>query len=406
MATIEMKRRKRKNPNGYGCVRQDKTSGRWVASVTTGYDNKGKQKFKNFSSKTQQEVIKKLDKFKDQMNKGLCLEHTQITLENWLDTWYNNLVVGKVGIKTRCDYECSIRCHIKPRLGRMKLSQLKNIHIQQFYNDLLKSGNLREKGKGLSPKSVRNVHIALHRALEQAVNNDLIIKNPARGITLEKSDKSTREALTEDEEKALIKNCFDHPWGMAVFIALFTGMRIGEILGLQWQDIDFEKNSISINKQVGRIKNFDEDVKTKTLLCLRNGTKTKKSTRTIKLAPVIMEKLKKYKTAQDENKKKWKEAYNDLNMVFCREDGNLADPKTVSTFYHDTLGKAGIAKKTFHELRHTFATRAVENTSNVKTVSSILGHANITTTLNIYTHDSQELQQETIQNMADKLLSA
>lgn len=188
MTIAETKTRKRrKNPNGYGCVRYDKKSGRWVASVTTGYDNKGKQKFKNFSSKTQQEVIKKLDKFKDQMNKGLCLEHTQITLGDWLDKWYNNFVVGKVGVKTRCDYECSIRCHIKPHLGKKKLSELKNIHIQQFYNDLLKTGNIRKKGKGLSPKSVRNVHIALHRALEQAVNNDLIVKNPARGITLEKS---------------------------------------------------------------------------------------------------------------------------------------------------------------------------------------------------------------------------
>lgn len=408
MAVIEMKktRRKRKNPNGEGCITRD-AKGYWHIRLTTDeYKANGKPQYKYFSAKSQSELIKKKDEYKEQKKNGICVEFAGITVSDWLDYWYNNYIVGKVEIKTRCDYESTMRCHIKPKLGRMKLTELKNIHIQQFYNDLLKNGNLRKEGKGLSPKTVRNMHVAFHRALEQAVNNDLLVKNPARGVNLPKLGKGTRTALTEDEQKNLMEKCFDHPWGMAIFLTLFSGLRLGEVLGLTWADIDFENNCISINKQVGRIQNFDENIKSKTVLCSRNKTKTLSSNRTIVIASQVVEKLNEHKIAQNKHKKVWKEAYNNLNLVFCREDGNYIDQTTFRKFYIATLKKAGIAQRTFHELRHTFATRAVENNSNVKAVASILGHVNVSTTLNIYTHDSHKLQQETMQNIADKLLSA
>lgn len=405
IAEIKIKPKKRKRPNGEGCIRFK--NGRWEAILTVGFKKDGTQDFKYFSSKSQQVALKKFNDFKEQLRKGLSPDNTQIRLEEWLDNWYNNYIIGKVGVKTRCDYESSIRCHIKPRIGRMKLTELKNMHIQRFYNDLLEKGSLRKDGKGLSPKSVRNIHVALHQALEQAVNNDLLMKNPARGVKLPASDKNTRTALTEEEEKTLIKHCYDHPWGMIILLALFSGMRHGEILGLTWADIDFENNTICISKQARRVQNFDENIKSKTLLEISNKTKTESSNRTISISPAIMEKLQEYKIAQDKTKKKWKEAYNDLNLVFCREDGNIADQKAVGTFLSDTLDKAEITTKiTFHELRHTFATRASEYNSNIKSVSSILGHANSNITLNVYTHDSQEAQQAIMQNMTDKLLSA
>lgn len=408
VAEIKMKtarRRKRKSPNGDGHPWKDKR-GYWNLRLTTGYDANGKQLFKYLTAKTQEELLFKRDKYKEQKRNGICVEFAKIMIGEWLDYWYNNYIVGKVEIKTRCDYESSMRCHIKPKLGKMKLADLKGFHIQQFYNELLENGSLRKKGKGLSPKTVRNIHIALHRALEQAVNNDLIMKNPAKGAELPKLDKNTRTALTEEEQKNLMEKCFDHPWGTAIFLTLFSGLRLGEVLGLTWSDVDFDNNCISINKQVGRIKNFDESIKSKTVLCSRNKTKTLSSNRKIVIASQVIEKLNKHKIAQNKHKKLWKEVYNDLDLVFCREDGNYIDQTTFRKFYIATLKKAEIEQKTFHELRHTFATRAVENNANVKAVASILGHANVTTTLNIYTHDSQKLQQETMQNLADKLLSA
>lgn len=403
MAIVENKLKKRKSPNGEGCVRQDKKTGRWIAAVTIGYNSKGLQQFKYFSSKTQRDVVKKLNDYKEQINKGLAVENNQITVGEWLDCWYKNYVAEKVKIKTRCDYESSIRCHIKPHLGKIKLTELKGMHVQQFYNQLAKNGKVREKG-GLSAKTIRNIHIGLHRAMEQAVYNDLIIKNPLKGLSLPKQINKPIEILSQEEQKQLVGKCFDHPWGRAIFLTLYTGMRLGEVLGLTWKDVDFEQNCISINKQVGRIQNFDPNIESKTLLCLRNETKTSSSNRVISVAPKIMEKLNEHKIAQEKHRKKWKSAYNNLNMVFCREDGNLVDPKTFQTFYLNTLKKAGIGHKRFHALRHTFATRAMEVNSHIKAVSRILGHASIQITLDTYSHVSQDLQQETMQKIVDNFL--
>lgn len=317
-----------------------------------------------------------------------------------LDYWYENHVVDKVKIKTRCDYESSIRCHLKPKLGKIKLTEIKGMHVQEFYNELAKNGRVDGNG-GLSAKSIRNIHIALHRAFEQAINNDLLVKNPLRGVTLPRQDKKPRDALTIDEQQRLVNNCPDHPWGVAILLTLYSGMRLGEVTGLTWKDINFDKNCISINKQVGRIKNFDPAAKQKTKLCLRNETKTSSSNRVICIAPAIMEKLKEHKLKQEKEIKKWGEAYSKLNMVFCREDGELVDPSTFRDFYLGVLDKAEIEHKTFHALRHTFATRAVEVNMHPRIAARILGHANIKTTLDIYSHVSDDLQQEAMQKIID-----
>lgn len=406
IAEIKMKktRRKRKSPNGEGCITRNK-KGYWEIRLTTGYDANGKMRSKYFTAKTQEELLFKRDKYKEQQRNGLCAEAAKITVGEWLDYWYENYIVDKVKVKTRSDYESSIRCHLKPHLGRIKLIELKGMQIQEFYNQLSKNGKIKKKG-GLSPKSIRNIHIAFHKALEQAVYNDFIVKNPSRGVKLPKQVSKPIEILNQKEQRQLVEKCFNHPWGMAIFLTLFSGMRLGEVLGLKWKDIDFKSNCISVNKEVGRIKNFDPNIKSKTLLCLRNETKTSSSTRNITVGWQIMEKLAKHKTEQNKHRKKWEKAYNNLSLVFCREDGNLIDPKTFRTFYLNTLKKAGIGHKKFHALRHTFATRALEENSNIKVISKILGHAGIQITLDTYSHVSQDLQQETMQNLADKLLSA
>lgn len=402
MEAVITKRRKSKSPSGDGHISQD-ARGYWNIRLTKGYDANGKQLFKYFTAKTKTKLLRKRDEYKEQQRKGLYVEDRQMTLSEWLDYWYENHVVDKVKIKTRCDYECSIRCHLKPKLGRMKLIDLKAMHVQHFYNELFKNGRVDGKG-GLSAKSIRNIHVALHSALEQAVNNDLIIKNPLRGVTLPRQDKKEREALTTEEQKKLVAECFNHPWGTAIFLTLYTGMRLGEVLGLTWKDIDFEKNSISINKQVGRIKNFDPEAKKKTTLSLRNETKTSSSNRKIIVPPMIMEKLAEHKKAQDKHRKRLGKIYNDLNMVFCRENGKIADPKTFSSFFLDTLKKAGLEHKTFHALRHTFTTRAMEANARIEAVSKILGHSNTSITMDVYSHVSSDLQLETMQKIVDCFL--
>lgn len=385
--------------DGEGCIIQKK-NGRWEAIATVGYDSEGKQISKYFTSKDRQVAVQKMNNYLVEIQKGTYIEPSKLTVAEWLDYWYENHVVDKVKIKTRCDYESSIRCYIKPKLGGIKLTDLKGMQIQQFYNDLLKNGSLRKKG-GLSPKTVRNIHVPFHLAMERAVNNDMIAKNPLNGVTLPKQNAKPVEILTQEEQKRLVDNCGNRPWEIAILLTLYTGMRLGEVTGLTWDVVNFEKNCITINKQVGRIQKFAPDAEQKTKLCLRNETKTSSSNRTISIDPRIMAKVKEHQAIQEQHIKKWGAVYNNLNMVFCREDGNLIDPKTFRTFFINTLKKAGVEEKKFHALRHTFATRALDSNINAKTVSEILGHSSIKITMDTYSHVSQELQHEAMQKIVD-----
>lgn len=389
----------KKRGNGEGCVFKNK-DGRWEARITKGYDVNGKQQFKYFSAKTRQEVTQKLNKYIDERNKGVFIESDDQTLEQWLEYWYRNYMANNVKTSTRASDESIIEKHLKPRFGTIKLRELKGSQIQIAYNEMLVNGRADGKG-GLSPKTIRNIHLVLHRALEQAVKDDLIIKNPLKSVTLPRDAKKDIEILTPDEQKKLEKHCNDHPWGMAILLTLYSGLRLGEVLGLTYPDIDFNRNTISINKQVSRLKDYSDNAKAKTKLYLRQETKTSSSNRTIAIASVIMNKLKEYKAQQELNRKRWGKAYNNLNMVFCREDGYFIDPTTFREFYLRTLKKANIESKTFHALRHTFATRALESNVNIKVVSELLGHASIQITLDTYSHVSHELQQDAMQKIAD-----
>lgn len=405
-ATIKKIRKKRKSPNGEGCITRDKR-GYWGIRLTIGYDSNGKMLSKYFTAKSQEEVLKKRDEYKEQQKNGCYVKAKQITVGEWLDDWYENYVVGNAKTPTRVCDESTIRNHLKPSFGRIKLQELKGYQVQLFYNELAKNGrvkkNTKNKKQGLSSKTIKNIHIVFHRALEQAVKNEILVKNPLKNITLPKLTKKEIEILTLEEQKKLVALCstLEHRWHMGILLALYSGMRRGELLGLTWKDIDFEKNCITINKQVNRLKDFSPDAPMKTKLYLRDETKTSSSNRVIAIAPVIMEKLKEHKKLQNKHKRGYKEVYNDLNMVFCRADGNLVDPDTFRNFYAETLKKVNIGHKSVHALRHTFATRALEANANIKVVSEILGHASVQITLDTYSHVLPSLQQETMQKIAD-----
>ena len=388
-----------KRGNGEGCIFKNK-EGRYEARITKGYNASGKQQFKYFSAKTREEVKEKLNSYIEQQKKGTYVEPNKLILGEWLDSVYENHIVNKVKTSTRASAESIIAKHLKPHFGNVRLNELKGTQIQKFYNSLLVDGRIDKKG-GLSPKTIKNIHLVLHGALEQAVKEDLIIKNPLKSVTLPRSHNKEIEILSPEEQKRLAEKCSDHPWGMAILLTLYSGMRLGEVLALTWKDINFDKNILSINKQLSRLKDYSKDAPAKTKLYLRRETKTKSSERIIAIAPVIMEKLKLYKQKQDLERAYWQKCYNNLNLVFCRDDGNLIDPATFRDFYHRTLKKAGMGHKTFHALRHTFATRALESNAPIKVVSEILGHASIQITLDTYSHVSLELQQETMQRMVD-----
>jgi len=390
--------------NGEGNIRQ-RSDKRWEARITAGRTEDGKQKIKYFYGKTRQECADKLAAYKNENNKGTYIEPSKYTVNQWLDEWYNEHVVGSVKPSTRVSYEMIIRQHLKPNFGHFKLKDLKSSNIQSVYKKMLTNGRTDGKG-GLSEKTIRNIHLVFRKALQVAYANDMIAKNPVTDgrITLpEQPKKKDIRVFTPEEQKAIEQECKNHRWGIIIVLDLYSGMRQGEILALKWNDIDFKKNTIKINKQLSRLKNFDDSIPEKTVLAIQPYTKNNHD-RIISVSPAIIEKLKEYQEAEQAIKKLWGKAYQDSNLVFCREDGYFVEPKTFQDFFKRVLKNASISNGNVHACRHTFATRALEAGIPVKVVSQILGHSNIQITLDTYIHVLPELQEEAMQIISDKFL--
>lgn len=390
--------------NGEGNIRQ-KSDGRWEARITTGRTEDGKQKIKYLYGKTRQECSDALNAFINDNNKGVYIEPSKYTVSQWLDEWYNDHVVGSVKLSTRVSYEMIIRKHLKPNFGHFKLKDLKSSNVQSVYKKMLTTGRVDGKG-GLSEKSIRNIHLVFRKALQVAYASDMIAKNPVTDgrITLpEQPKKKDIRVFTPEEQKAIEQECKNHRWGIIILLDLYSGMRQGEILALKWNDIDFEKNAIKINKQLSRLKNFDKNVPGKTVLLVQPYTKNNND-RIVSVSPAIIAKLKEYQDKENVIRKSWGKAYQDNNLAFCRDDGYFVEPKTFQDFFKRVLKIAKVNDGNVHALRHTFATRALEAGIPVKVVSQILGHSNIQITLDTYSHVLQELQEEAMQIISDKFL--
>ncbi len=391
------KNKRSKRANGEGCIRQLK-DGRWEARITDGYTSDGKQHWKTFSSKKQSVVIKKLDDYKTNRDKFKDENIVKYTISQWLNIWYETYVINNVRISTRISYESIINNHLIHYIGNIKLVNLSKIDIESMYNKLIKCSKNRTNGNGLSVKTVRNIHLVLHEALQEALELGYINKNPAdiaKVPTLKNLNQKKKEIeiYLKDEQKKLIEiSKKDKIYGTVVIMALYTGMRKGEILGLQWDDINFENKTINVNKQLSRLKDYETTTSRRTKLFIQYNTKTNNSTRIIPMAKTLEDILKQQKELQQEYKRKLGKKYYKYNMVFCREDGYYLDPDTVLSKYQQLAKKAGIKKCTFHALRHTFATRALESNMSPKVVSKILGHTSVQFTLDTYTHVLSELQ--------------
>lgn len=394
----------KKRGNGEGCIRQV-ADNYWEARIMVGYNEKGKPKYKTFSGKQREIVAKKLASFITSRGKESPLIACNQTIGQWLDTWYNDHAVHNVKVSTRVNYESIINRHLKPQLGHIKLVSLKKTDIEAVYRKLFANGRINGKG-GLSVKTVKCIALVLHAALEEAYRREYIIKNPASiaRIPTRRSTGTAKkeiEILSKEEQKTLMLVCGDDVYGTAVMTALYTGVRIGELLGIQWNDIDFEEKTIRISKQVNRIKDYSENAKAKTRLGLEHSTKTDSSNRMVDMCDPLVAILARYKEVQTAERHLWGSKYNDLGMVFARADGNYMDPATFRDKYRGILATAGVKQLTFHALRHTFATRALEAGIPIKAVSKLLGHASVEITMDTYSHVLPEFQREAVNRLAE-----
>lgn len=380
----------KRRDNGEGCIYREKRSGKWLGKFQIGYTSKGERKYKFCSGKTSKEVKLKMKELKAQFDQGIDVSNRAIKVGDYFDDWYSRFAIYNVTTSTRQNYEMIIRRHIKPYLGHIQLFELTSRDIQDFYNYLLHSGRIDGRG-GLSPKTVENIHLVVSSGINHALKQGLLIRNPLLAVSLKRGTRPEIEIFTKEEQRLLIEECKNHHYGIAVKFAIFTGLRRGELLGLTWDCVDFEDKTVRINKQVQRNKNFTNK-DSKTLLGFVKDTKTKKSRRTISVLPQMLDELKELKERQAGYKKMLGDNYKPHNLVFCREDGEFADPETFKSAYERILKIKKLPKRTLHALRHTFATRALEQGMNIKTLSRLMGHANIQITLDTYSHVLPEFE--------------
>lgn len=378
----------KKRANGEGTIRQRK-DGRWEGLYTINY------KRKSVYGKTQNEVRKKLNEVLNDINNGMYVENTNISFGAWLDEWLEVYARPSVKLSTYGSYEGYIRNHIKPEIGKIKLSALRADILQKFINQKLNNGRcdkvkdvntnklVTRKG-GLSEKTIKNMYNMIHSALKQAYKNGLVNQNVSELITLPKQKRTEMRVLSLDEQKALQSAVQDERLGIGIILSLFTGIRLGELLGLKFKDIDFENKTITIRRTLNRLKTYDDSNK-KTDIVI-GEPKTNKAKRIIPLQEFLVPLLKLHKKRVLIEQLKVANLYKNDGFVMCNEFGKYLEPATYQNFFKKMLKKAEIQDTNFHTLRHTFATRALENGFDVKVLADILGHADASTTLNKYAH--------------------
>ena len=372
-----------KRLNGEGTIGK-RSDGLWEAKVTI----EGKRK--SFYGRTRHEAKAKMDLAIQQSKDGEYIEDKRMSLSTWLDTWQETYLI-QVKPSTAQRYESDIRLHIRPELGRYKLAELTPQIIQRFYNKLIR--------EGMSPKSLKNVHGVLHKCLEKAFDLGYILSNPSCKCELPRVFKKEMCPLTDGSIPKFLEAIKGDMYADLYYFALFTGMRLGEVVGLTWDSIDFDRMQIKVYHQMQRDHTYHGTGKHRpniyTLTTLKNG-----KSRIVSPAPQIFDLLRSVQAKQEANSQKvgllWQNAG---GFVFTNEIGGHLAPNTISNHFKSIVRKMGLPQTRFHDLRHTFATISLENGDDIKTVSEMLGHATTTFTMDIYGHVSDRMRKQSASRM-------
>ena len=323
----------RKRANGEGTIRK-RADGSWEAR----YCADGKRH--SVYGRTQAEVRKKLTEVSVTIDHGDFREDSGLTLGQWLTMWHRDYL-GNVKLGTADTYEMQIRVHIIPALGDVKLSALRTPMIQRLYN--------KKREEGLSPKSIKNIHGCLHKALDVAVRIGYLSKNPSGNCILPRIEQAEIHPLDTPELSKLLAFLKGHEHEALIVTAIFTGLRSGELLGLTWDSVDFENGLIRVTKQLAQPRKKGE--------VFRFATPKNSKPRTIAPAPTVFQVLKKHKEEQEAQRKALGPAWNDggfPNLVFTHPDGSHLSQPTAWKILHKILVAAGIDAHRFHDLRHPY----------------------------------------------------
>jgi integrase len=359
-------------------------SWRWIADG--GRDENGKRITETGTCPSEKDAREARLRAAQRLRAGLVpvSRQTSLTLAAWLRRWIKGRV--DLGEKTRHRYNQIIETQIIPHIGHYHLSSLSSSTIQGFYSDLLLNGRTTAEG-GLAPASVLLVHHILNKALKDAVAADdvRLLRNPMiSGINLPRVETTELNLPSREELAQIISAAKDTTWEALVIVAVFTGARRGELLALRWDDVDLATGHLTIQRSLGQVGRQ----------AFIKEPKTQSGRRTLILPKIAIDALRRQLARQNACRKKLGEGYHESELIFTQNDGSTILPDSISCNFHRLCDKAKVKRIRFHDLRHMQAVMLLEQGVNPKVIQSRLGHRDIRTTLQRYSHVTDWMQQD------------
>ena len=366
----------KRRPQGDGTIRK-RNDGRWEARIIVGHKNDGSPMYKSAFAKTQKSALKELHHLIELYRDVDLTEDCRMTLGEWLDKWLDEYMIFTIRESTLDSYRAMVKNQVKPFIGGKQIASLTTADMQKFYNKIKKEGRVREHpihGKTLADSMVRGVHMMLHEALDTAVKERLIAKNPTNGTTVPKCNYPEKQILGDSQLDTFLEAIKgEEYWDTFFYVEVMTGLRRGEICGLKWQDINFEENKLQVKRSVSVKKGGGVSI---------GETKTETGVRSILMPPSVAEVL--------QNRKQ--RAITEWVFPNFIHPEQPISPATAYRKLKIILKHAGLPLIRFHDLRHTFATHATHGGVDPKTLAGILGHTNASFTLDTYTHVTNDMQ--------------
>jgi len=354
----------------------------WIAQVTV-EDSSGKKKKKQTYHDTQKEAIAARNKMLHELEQETLLTEKDVTVRRFLEDWFENVQrPPTVRVSTYAKQRTALVKHILPALGHISLRKLSPDHLNRFYTSKL---NAR-----LSAGYIRNMHFLLRKALDYAVRTKKVIQNVCGQVTPPRYSAPEQHVLTEEQARHLLDVAQGHRLEVVLILALVTGMRRGEILGLKWPDIDWEKGVLYVRRTVGRVEKHG---------MVLSEPKTAKGKRQITLPDFLIDLLELHRGHQLEARQQAGSAWQDQDIVFCSSVGTFMDPSHLRVRFLKLLRNAGLSHMRFHDLRHSMATILLARGVHPKVVQEILGHSDVSITLRVYGHVIPSMHEEAINKM-------
>ena len=352
----------------------------------------GKRKQQWVSVKgTKKDAEKRLAELLHQIDTGTFMKPGKTTLAEYLERWLKDYVWPNLAPRTAEGYQYIIRIHLIPCLGNIHLTQLKPEHLQRYYSDRLSCGRWDGNG-GLSPRSVRHHHMALHSALQNAVKWGLIQRNPADAVSPPKAQKPEIHTWDEYEIRRFLDAMKDSFYYPIFYLALFTGLRRSELLALRWQDVDSLYCQLYVSRSMHHLKTGE---------IIFRQPKSAKGNRTVALSPSTIEMLREYRERQEAEAVLLGKSMTDNDLVFCHPDGSPLLPGTISHAWDKAVRRSGLKVIRLHDARHTHASYMLKQGIHPKVVQERLGHSSIQVTLDTYSHVAPGIQEKAAARLDD-----